>query len=137
MSKKKKQPVIPPYERKTDETKEPTGEDLRYNEQADSFELDPASEDTEYQHSEPYNTEVPRGEDHMSTYDEANPYTPGEYRDKQDELGNDQSQIELDAVDEQLAETSEDERGDLDEEGYPLRDDADGQDNPVTDEPTD
>lgn len=143
----KKPPMIPLDVEDTDETREPTGEDLRYNEEENSFELDPETSDTEYEHPEPYDTAAPEGEDDNSTYDEENPYTPDEYRDKRsalegelvelDEEVVDDELIELDEADRKLAETPEDDRGDLDEEGYPVRDDAGGPHNPIVDEPED
>ncbi|SEL29346.1 hypothetical protein [Parapedobacter koreensis] len=137
----KKPPVIPLDVTDTDETREPTGEDLRFNEAEDSFELDPETEDAEYQHPDPYDTAAPDGEDDNSTYDEENPYTPDEYRDKRSDLKGELEELDaevaadeitqLDEADERLAETPEDERGDLDEEGYPLKDDAGGDNNPI------
>src|SRR5690606_18324025 len=85
-SNKKKPPVVPLDVADTDETREPTGEDLRFNERADSFELETETEDTTYRHHEPYDTAAPHGEDDNSTYDEENPYTPNEYRDTGGEL---------------------------------------------------
>ena len=144
---KKKPPVIPLDVADTDETREPTGEDLRYNESEDSFELDPETADKEYSHPQPYNTAAPEGEDDNSTYDEENPYTPNEYRDKENEMKGeleeldatvtDEALTQLDEADEQLANTAEDNRGDLDAEGYPRRDDAGGDNNPVLEAPDD
>lgn len=144
-SNKKKPPVIPLDVADTDETREPTGEDLRYNETEDSFELDPETADREYRHPQPYNTAAPEGEDDNSTYDEENPYTPNEYRDKRSEMKGeleeldatvtDEQLTQLDEIDEQLADTPEDARGDLDAEGYPRRDDAGGDNNPVLEAP--
>ena len=146
-SNKKKPPVIPLDVADTDETREPTGEDLRYNEAEDSFELDPETADREYRHPQPYDTAAPEGEDDNSTYDEENPYTPNEYRDKESEMKGELEELDatvsdaeltqLSAVDEQLANTSEDNRGDLDAEGYPRRDDAGGDNNPVLEAPDD
>lgn len=123
-----------------------TGEDLNYNDEAGSFELDteqPLPPDAEYQHPDPHDTAVPGALDHMSTYDEANKYTPNESSDNPDRLADQLESIdeedvrdrfiELSDTDEKLAETHEDERGDLDEEGYPKRDDAGGDPNPITD----
>lgn len=137
---KKSPPVVPLDVENTDETREPTGENLKFNEEENSFELDTETEDSEYQHPDPYDTTAPLGEDDNSTYDEENPYTAGEYRDKQREADNELEELEtvddgllqLDDIDEQLAATPEDERNDLDEEGYPLRDNAGGDDNPIT-----
>lgn len=116
---KKKPPVIPLDVEDADEAREPTGEDLQFNEDEDSFELESETADTEYQHPEPYDTAAPGGEDDNSTYDEENPYTPGEYRDKRSELRGELEELgavaddrlaQLDEVDEQLADTPEDER---------------------------
>jgi len=141
---RKGNPIVPLQEDNVDETREPTGEDLKYNEENDSFELDVESEEgDEYQHDDPYNTTAPQGEDDNSYWDEANPEANEEYRDKQgavdrrvDELSMrvvDEQAMRLSDDDEQLAATPEDERDDLDEEGYPLRDDAGGDGNPITD----
>src|SRR5690606_10695513 len=125
-----------------DETREPTGEDLKYNDARDSFELDvEQQEGDDYQHSDPYNTAAPHGEDDNSYWDEANPEANEEYKNKpadvQDRVDGldivDDRALRLDKIDERLAETPEDERDDLDEEGYPLRDDAGGAGNPITD----
>ncbi|MGV3762216.1 hypothetical protein [Parapedobacter sp.] len=144
---KNKPPIIPLDVRDTDETREPTGEDLRYNESEDSFELDPETADKEYRHPQPYNTAAPEGEDDNSSYDEENPYTPDEYRDKQNDMQGELAELDgmvtdekltqLDEVDEQLAHTAEDARGDLDAEGYPVKDDAGGDHNPILEAPDD
>ena len=107
-------------------------EDLNYNADDDSFEYDVKSDDPNYQHPDPYNTSVKNGEDMNSTYDEANPYDAGdEYIPNEsletdvDKLGmhNDNGDIvELDATDKALSHTPEDDRDDLDEEGYPKND---------------
>lgn len=142
---KKKPPMIPLDVEDADENREPTGEDLQFNAEEDSFELESETADSAYQHPEPYDTAAPGGEDDNSTYDEENPYTPGEYRDKKSELRGELEELDttvaddrlarLDEVDEQLANTAEDERGDLDDEGYPLKDDAGGDHNPVLESP--
>jgi len=105
-------------------------EDLNYNEEDDSFEYDVKSDDPDYDHPDPYKTSVKNGEDMNSTYDEANPYdaADGEYATKRsietdvDDLGmhiDDGDIVEVDAADAALAHTPEDDRDDLDEEGYP------------------
>ena len=140
----KKPPMIPLDVTDTDETREPTGEDLKYNDAQNSFELDPETADSEYKDSSPYNTAAPSGEDDNSTYDEANPYTADEYRDKRSALDENLAELEvaddhltrLDDTDRKLAQTPEDSRGDLDEEGYPVKDDAGGAHNPILEEPT-
>ena len=107
-------------------------EDLNYNAEDNSFEYDVKSDDPEYQHIDPYNTSVKNGEDMNSTYDEANPYDAGEeyipnesLETDVDKLGmhiDDGDIVELDAADRALAHTPEDDRTDLDEEGYPKND---------------
>lgn len=128
-------PVVPLDVEDTDETREPTGENLRFNEEADSYELDAETNDREYDHPDPYDTAAPEGEDNNSTYDEQNPEASAEYRDKPGIL---QGQLhELDAEERQLTEIPEDDRGDLDDEGYPTRDDAGGRNNPIVSGPDD
>jgi len=108
-------------------------EDLNYNAEDDSFEYDVKSEDPDYDHPDPYKTSVKNGEDMNSTYDEANPYdaADGEYAGKRsietdvDDLGmhiDDGESVEVDPVDVALSHTPEDDRDDLDEEGYPKND---------------
>ena len=107
-------------------------ENLNYNAEDDSFEYDVKSDDPDYQHPDPYNTSVKNGEDINSTYDEANPYdTADEYIPNEsletdvDKLGmhiDNGKIVELDAADRALSHTPEDDREDLDEEGYPKND---------------
>ncbi|MDB5022259.1 MAG: hypothetical protein JWP78_14 [Mucilaginibacter sp.] len=111
---------------------ESDAEDLSYNAEDDSFEYDVESEDPEYDHPDPYNTAVKNGADMDSTYDEANPYDavdeyiPNESLETDvDKLGMhvDHGKIvEVDPIDDILSRTSEDNRSDLDEEGYPKND---------------
>lgn len=82
-------PILPPDAADESEAIEPTGQDLNYNEEAGSFEFEPELGEGEYKHHDPYSTAVPGGQDHMSTYDEANPYAPDEYRNKRDGLDED------------------------------------------------
>lgn len=107
-------------------------ENLKYDAEENSFVYDVNSDDPEYQHDDPYNTAVRNGEDMNSTYDEANPYDAGdEYVENEsletdvDELGmhiDDGDIVDLDATDRALGHTAEDDRDDLDEEGYPRND---------------
>lgn len=107
-------------------------ENLKYNTDKNSFEYDVKSDDPDYDHPDPYDTTVKNGEDISSTYDEANPYdVNGEYDAKRnietdaDDLGmhiDDGEIVEVDAADAALARTPEDDRDDLDEEGYPKND---------------
>ena len=101
---------------------------LAYNEEEDSFELDVESDDLEYQHPDPYDTSVKNGGDANSDYDTANPTVREEYdkalsfESEVDKLSMhiDHGEIvKLNATDKELSHTKEDERDDLDEEGYP------------------
>lgn len=107
-------------------------ENLTYNAEDNSFEYDVKSDDPNYDHPDPYNTAVKNGEDMNSTYDEANPYDAGdEYIPNEsletdvDKLGmhvDDGNIVELNPADKALGHTPEDDRDDLDEEGYPKND---------------
>ena len=106
-------------------------DDLLYDEEKNSYELDVKSDDPEYIHPDPYDTAVDNGGDADSDFDEANPTAVHEY-DKEvglesnlDELGmhiDDGKIVELLPIDEELSKTPEDDRDDLDEEGYPKND---------------
>ncbi|WP_113661913.1 hypothetical protein [Pedobacter nanyangensis] len=106
--------------------------ELSYNKDKNSFEFDVKGEEANYDHPLPYDTSAPNGEDSISTYDESNPYVGNEYDphgqvDEQledngmrvDETG---ESVLLDPADKILAQTEEDFRDDLDEEGYPKND---------------
>jgi len=105
--------------------------ELSYDKDKNSFEFDVKGEEKDYDHPLPYDTSAPNGEDSISTYDEANPYVGNEYDedaqvDEQIE-GNgmhidDGESVLLDPADKLLAQTEEDFRDDLDEEGYPTND---------------
>ncbi len=106
--------------------------DLSFNKDKNSYELDVKGEETDYDHPMNYDTISTGSVNDDSTYDEANPYVGDEYADKEevveeglDEMGmhidNGESVI-LSPEDEILARTEEDERDDLDEEGYPVND---------------
>ena len=104
--------------------------DLSFDKDKQSYELDVKGEDKDYDHPMPYETVAAGSIDDDSTYDEANPYVGDEYatnvekaKDKLEELGmhidkNGESVL-LSAEDEILGRTEEDFRDDLDEEGYP------------------
>lgn len=107
-------------------------DNLLFNKEKNSFEYDVKSDDPNYDHPDPYDTAAPNGEDENSDYDEANPYVGDEY-DKETGLEHDLdklgmhldgsgSSVRLSRKDEKLAETDEDSRDDLDEEGYPKND---------------
>jgi hypothetical protein len=109
-------------------------EDLNYDPEKDSFEIDVQSGDTEYDHPDPYTTSVKSGSDFDSDFDEANITANDEYHRANDDAAEvpeasefgmhiDSGKIvQLDPLDEELAMTPEDEREDLDEEGYPKND---------------
>ncbi|MBE9599320.1 hypothetical protein [Pedobacter sp. MC2016-24] len=105
---------------------------LAYDKDKNSFEFDVKGEEKDYDHPLPYDTSAPNGEDSISTYDEANPYVGDEY-DEEREAGDklegagmridgEGSSVLLSPEDEILARTPEDDRDDLDEEGYPVND---------------
>ena len=107
-------------------------EQLSFNADDNSYEFDVKSDDPDYDHPDPYNTSARNGEDSISTYDESNPYAVDEYIPNEsletdvDKLGmhidSKGSIVDLDPIDEVLGHTPEDDRDDLDEEGYPKND---------------
>lgn len=131
MTKQRKQSNNIDNENRFNEGKEDSAQDLKYNAEEDSYELDvEGDEDDEYIHDNPYDTAAEDGDDMDSDWDEANLNVGDEYEELNEEeevekLGMhiDKGQIvELDPLDEKLAETPEDKRSDLDEEGYPKND---------------
>lgn len=106
--------------------------ELSYDKQKNSFEYDVKGGEKDYDHPLPYDTISTGAINDDSTYDEANPYVGNEY----DEDGQVDEQIDgngmhidetgdsvlLDPADKLLAQTEEDFRDDLDEEGYPKND---------------
>jgi len=111
---------------------ESDAENLAYNAEDDSYEYDVESDDPDYVHPDPYHTSVKNGEDMNSTYDEANPYDAGDEYIPNESLEADVSslgmhiggeeEVEVDPIDDILSRTDEDNRPDLDEEGYPIND---------------
>ena len=107
-------------------------EQLKFNADDNSYEYDVKGDDPDYDHPDPYKTSAKNGEDMNSTYDEANPYdTADEYIPNEsletdvDQLGMHiagEDEVELDPIDAALSHTPEDDRDDLDEEGYPKND---------------
>ncbi|WAC38950.1 hypothetical protein [Pedobacter sp. SL55] len=106
--------------------------ELTYDKNRNSFEYDVKGEEKDYDHPLPYDTISTGAVNDDSTYDEANPYVGNEYDedgqvDEQlDENGmhidNRGESVRLNAEDRILAQTEEDFRDDLDEEGYPKND---------------
>src|ERR1700743_708831 len=81
----------------TANTDEP--ENLNYNAEEDSFEIDVKSDDPDYDHPDPYNTAVKDGGDSFSTYDESNPLSVDEYI-KDESLETDVSNLGMHVEDE-------------------------------------
>ena len=117
---------------KDDLGEESAAQDLKYDPETDSYEIEVESDDPDYDPPALFDTAAPSGSDANSDYDEANPYdTRGEYDKNRsvetdvDSLGmhiDDGKIAELSPLDEELARTPEDDRDDLDEEGYPKND---------------
>lgn len=107
-------------------------QNLAFNEELDSYEMDVDDEDPDYDHPANYDTISEGAIDDDSTYDDSNPFVGDEYanRDelKEEDLNNANMRIEniqherLSPLDKKLAENEEDLRNDLDEEGYPKND---------------
>lgn len=104
--------------------------DLAFDPLKQSYALDVDDIEPDYDHPSDYNTVAEGAEDDDSTYDNSNPYVGDEYADL-DELHensleqNDmhiEGKLKLSAIDKILAQTAEDARDDLDEEGYPKND---------------
>lgn len=118
------------YDSRSKEKIEVIAENLKYNEEENSFEIDVESTVKGYNHPSSYDTAAKDGDDMDSDWDEANPYVGDEYEDKPlaaefDEQGmriDEGRIIELDSMDERLADVPEDKHKDLDEEGYPKND---------------
>ena len=105
-------------------------EELSFNKERNTFELDVKGDDPVYDHPFPYETPSDNGADSNSDFDEANLYVGDEYAKKEEQEENalenlamhiDHGQsVILSDEDELLSRTPEDERDDLDEEGYPI-----------------
>ncbi|UKT64514.1 hypothetical protein [Pedobacter mucosus] len=116
----------------TTEGSEINSENLSFDENKQSYELDVKGTDEDYDHPMGYETVATGAKDDDSTYDEANPYVGDEYASDEDiandnleELGmhvDNGESVKLTTEDEILARTPEDDRDDLDEEGYPIND---------------
>lgn len=103
---------------------------LKYNEEENSYELDVESEDEDYKHPDPYDTAADNGDDMDSDYDESNPYVGDEYekrhslKDDISKLGmhqTDANHLKMSKKDEKNSHVPEDDRDDLDAEGYPKK----------------
>lgn len=104
-------------------------DDLSFDQEKNSYEMDVIGDDPEYVHHDPYDTAVENGRDALSDFDEANPTAVNEY-DKNASLETDLNvlamhvEYEEDVINEEesFSETPEDNRDDLDLEGYPKND---------------
>ena len=106
--------------------------ELSFNEEKNTFEVDVKGDDPTYDHPFPYETPSDNGADFDSSFDEANPFIGDEYASKDKDISNglddlgmhvdNGESVVLSPEDELLARTAEDERDDLDEEGYPKND---------------
>ncbi|TDG35224.1 hypothetical protein EZJ43_14085 [Pedobacter changchengzhani] len=116
----------------TTENSEINNENLSFDERKQSYELDVKGDNKDYDHPMGYETVATGAKDDDSTYDNSNPYVGDEYAkdeaiadDELDELGmhvDNGESVKLSSEDEILARTPEDDRDDLDEEGYPVND---------------
>ena len=103
--------------------------DLAFDQEKNSYEMDVIGDDPEYVHHDPYDTAVKNGGDAFSDFDEANPTAVNEY-DKNASLETDlnvlamhvENEDDIIAEEESFSETPEDNRDDLDSEGYPKND---------------
>ena len=104
-------------------------DDLAFDQEKNSYEMDVIGDDPEYVHHDPYDTAVKNGGDAFSDFDEANPTAINEY-DKNSSLETDlnvlamhvENEDDIIAEEESFSETPEDNRDDLDSEGYPKND---------------
>jgi hypothetical protein len=104
-------------------------DDLAFDENKNSYELDVIADDPDYIHHNPYDTAVENGSDARSDYDEANPTVFNEYN-KNASLETNldvlamhiQGEDDPLSAEESFSETDEDNRDDLDQEGYPRND---------------
>ncbi|WP_312362859.1 hypothetical protein [Sphingobacterium sp.] len=107
-------------------------QDLTFNKDLDSYEMDVDGNDPDYAHPADYDTIAEGAVDDDSTYDNSNPFVGDEYASKDELQGEDLDQANmrietfdherLSPLDKRLAENEEDLRDDLDEEGYPKND---------------
>lgn len=111
-----------------DEVQNSNADQLTYDPDKQSFALDVDDTDPDYDHPSDYETVAEGAADDDSTYDNSNPYVGDEYADLDDLIEDDleeggmriEGEVKLKPMDKKLAETPEDLRDDLDEEGYPI-----------------
>lgn len=107
-------------------------QNLTYNEELESYELDVDDNDPDYDHPADYDTLSEGAIDDDSSYDDSNPFVGDEYADREDleEENLEDAHMRIDTfkhdrlspLDKKLAKNKEDLREDLDEEGYPKND---------------
>lgn len=110
-------------------------DNLAYDKDKNTYKVDVKDNNEDYDHPFPYETPSENGADFNSDYDEANPYVGDEYAKKEgkvedglDDLGmhvDHGESVKVRPEDDALAHTPEDDRTDLDEEGYPINDTPD------------
>ncbi|WP_156309423.1 hypothetical protein [Sphingobacterium endophyticum] len=103
--------------------------DLAYDADDASYEFDVNDNDPDWDHPSDYDSVSEGAADDDSTYDSSNPYVGDEYASleelKEEGLEDNNMHIEGDGIvkvsklDEELSHDEEDDRDDLDEEGYP------------------
>jgi hypothetical protein len=111
-----------------DEIQNSNADQLAYDTVKQSFALDVDDNDPDYDHPSDYETVAEGAADDDSTYDNSNPYVGDEYADLDDLIEGDmdeggmriEGEVKIKPIDKKLAETPEDLRDDLDEEGYPI-----------------
>ncbi|MBB2953625.1 MULTISPECIES: hypothetical protein [Sphingobacterium] len=111
-----------------DELQNSNADQLAYDPDKQSFSLDVEDSDPDYDHPSDYDTVAEGAADDDSTYDNSNPYVGDEYADLDELIEDDleeggmriEGEVKLKPIDKKLAETPEDLRDDLDEEGYPI-----------------
>ncbi|KKX48564.1 MULTISPECIES: hypothetical protein [Sphingobacterium] len=111
-----------------DEVQNSNADQLAYDPDKQSFSLDVEDSDPDYDHPSDYDTVAEGAADDDSTYDNSNPYVGDEYADLDELIEDDleeggmriEGEVKLKPIDKKLAETPEDLRDDLDEEGYPI-----------------
>lgn len=111
-----------------DELQNSNADQLAYDPDKQSFSLDVEDSDPDYDHPSDYDTVAEGAADDDSTYDNSNPYVGDEYADLHELIEDDleeggmriEGEVKLKPIDKKLAETPEDLRDDLDEEGYPI-----------------
>lgn len=128
-----KQEIVTPAETFTTGLKNLIGQkNLLFDESENSFTLDIVSEEADYQHFDPYDSFAKNGSDSLSTFDEANLYDIENEFNLSDSLEanaeslgmhlTDSRYLTTRAADKLLSRTPEDDRDDLDDEGYPIND---------------